>query len=83
MHRGPAGRWGGRPGPTWQEEVPERRERGAGLKPMFEKGAGDSGREGAAGTGDGDRDRDRVTVAGREYRVTVVGTVSWRVYNNE
>ena len=54
---GPAGRWGGRPGPTWQEEVPERRERCAGLKPMFEKGAGDSGREAAAGTGDGDGDR--------------------------
>lgn len=50
---------------------------------MFEKGARDSGREAAAGTGDGDGDRDRVTVAGREYRVTVVGTVSWRVYNNE
>ena len=41
---------------------------------MFEKGAHDSGREAAAGTGDGDGDR---------VKVAVVGTVSWRVYNNE
>ena len=61
-------------GPTWQEEVPERRERCAGLKPMFEKGAGDSGREAAAGTGDGDGDGDRGPGDSGRDRVTVAGT---------
>ena len=51
---------------------------------MFEKGARDSGRRRRRqGPGTGTGTGDRVTVAGREYRVTVVGTVSWRVYNNE
>ena len=50
---------------------------------MFEKGAGDSGREAAAGTGDGDGDRGPGDSGRDRDRVTVAGTVSWRVYNNE